>query len=373
MSAEIVKAQNSPPAEVQHSVGATTEVSARRSMAEVQAMAYMAKQFPRDQQKALDNILIACRRPKLAKDGYYEYSKGKTVIKGVSIRVAEVMAREWGNVQYGFIELERTNTSITAQAYCWDMETNTRAERTVTIPTRMVYTGKNDSAQEYERSLSELVANQMQRKVRVCILAIIPSDIVEAAQEECLKTQRTHLQWNGQDGEARRREDITRMVVAFEGIGVSRKQLEKRFQRNIDTLEPAQFMSLRGIYTSIKDGMATVDSYFDKSADDEPAKPSASVEERLKKRAAKAKNEAADVSKDKPVMTVSDDKATLKEQALKEVEAWVEDGCEVAEDYRIAMQRIDDGVKEGTMNPDWVEDAKAVVRRVASKNGVVIK
>ena len=372
MSVEIVKNNakktNVVPAEQTAPPPAVTEISSRRSMAEVQAMAYMAKEFPRNQIQAEQRIKIACQRPGLAKTGLYQYSKGGTKIHGVSIRVAEVIAREWGNIQFGYTELDRTPSTITAQAYAWDMETNTRAERTVTINTSQLY-GQFKNEQEYERGISELVANQMQRRVRVCILAIIPSDIIEMAEDECLKTQKTNLHWDGADGEAKRKDDILRMVASFEGMGVTRQQIEKRFQRNIDAMEPAQFLSLRSIYMSIKDGMATVDTYFPPKAEDATTEQE-SIGERLKKRASKVKKETADVGADKQAdQPPVDDKA----QAMKEVEAWVRDGCDVPEDFKIAIQQLQDNLKQGLGNPDWIEDEIAIVKKVAKEKGVILK
>ncbi len=369
MSVDIVKTTNNQitgTGEQTAPPPAVTEISSRRSMAEVQAMVYMAKEFPRNQMQAEERIKIACQRPKLAKTGLYQYSKGGTKIHGVSIRVAEVIAREWGNIQYGYTELDRTPSTITAQAYAWDMETNTRAERTVTINTSQLY-GQYKNEQEYERAITELVANQKQRRVRVCILAIIPSDIIETAEDECLKTQRTHLHWDGPDGEAKRKDDILRMVVAFEGMGVTRKQIEKRFQRNIDSMEPAQFMSLRSIYMSIKDGMSTIDSYFPPNPDDEPKAEKESVGDRLKKRASKVKKEIAEP--DATVQPPVDDKATT----LKETEDWVRNGCDIQEDFEIAIQRLEESSRNGLGNPDWLEDQKEVVRKVAKEKGITLK
>ena len=100
--------------------GALGEVEKSRAIAEAQAAMVIAKQFPRNEIKALDRILNACARPGLAEAALYTYSRGGTEITGPSIRLAEALAQNWGNIQFGIWKpiprrsrLSRSGTSAT--------------------------------------------------------------------------------------------------------------------------------------------------------------------------------------------------------------------------------------------------------------------
>lgn len=53
------------------------------------------------------------------------------------------------------------------------------------------------------------------------------------------------------------------MVEAFDKIGVTKGMLEKRIQRRIEAIRPAQVVHLRKIYVSVLDEMSTVEEWFE--------------------------------------------------------------------------------------------------------------
>lgn len=111
-----------------------TAVSSMREAQEVQAMVIMAKRFPRDEKLASQRVLTACTRPTLANQAVYQFSRGNSDVSGPSIRLAESIAQCWGNLTYGFRELEQSGGESTVEAMCWDIETNTRVTRVFKVP-----------------------------------------------------------------------------------------------------------------------------------------------------------------------------------------------------------------------------------------------
>jgi hypothetical protein len=183
----------------------------------------------------------------------YEYARGGTDISGPSIRLAEAIAQAWGNIQYGVRELSRDPETATVQAYAWDLETGTRREVTFQVP--LIRSTRNGSYRlEDPRDIYETVANQGARRVRACILALIPGDIVDAAVEQCEVTMRAKADVSP--------ESISRMVEAFGALGVTREQIERRIQRRLDSITPAQVVQLKKIYASLRDGMSHVSDWF---------------------------------------------------------------------------------------------------------------
>lgn len=234
---------------------ATVEAAASRSAQEVQAAMVIAKKFPRDQVAAYERIMQACKRRSLAEVAEYVYPRGSTQITGPSIRLAEVIAQNWGNFEAGVVELERHDGESTVMAYAWDLETNARDVKVFTIK-HVRETKKGNYTLDDPRDIYELVANQGARRKRACILAVVPGDIVDAAREECGRTLATH----GKNEPLIDR--VRKMVLAFAELGVTQGMLEGRLGHKMDATIEQELVNLRRIYTSIRDGMGKRDEFF---------------------------------------------------------------------------------------------------------------
>jgi hypothetical protein len=225
-----------------------------RAVAEVQASYVIAKKFPRNQHESYMAIVDACKRPFLAEQAIYAYPRGGSLVKGPSIRLAEAMAQAWGNLDCGVRELSQSDGVSVAEAYAIDLQTNTRITKVFHVPhTRDTKKGKTRLTDS--RDIYEAVANQGARRLRACILGIIPGDVIEAAVEQCSKTL--------QSSDIPVGEQVRRMISAFDEFGVKVEHLEKRLGHNLDATIPAEIVTLKTIYKSIKDGMATREDFFD--------------------------------------------------------------------------------------------------------------
>lgn len=240
------------PARTAHN--AVADAGQQREIAEVQAAMVIAKRFPRDQIEATDRILAACTRPTLAEGALYSYSRGGSEISGPSIRLAEACAQAWGNVQFGIRELEQSNGSSTVEAFAWDIETNTRQVKVFQVEHKR-HTRKGSYKLEDPRDIYELIANNGARRLRACILGVIPGDVIEAAVKQCEETLTANADTSP--------EGIKKLVDAFAGFGVTQEQIEKRIQRRMESIRPAQVMQLRKVYTSLKDGMSQPADWFE--------------------------------------------------------------------------------------------------------------
>lgn len=219
----------------------------------IQGAIISAKNFPRDSGAALKKIEQSCARPKLAEAGMYSYVRGGQNITGPSIRLAEVIIQNWGNAQFGFREIAREQNMSTVYCYCVDLETN--VTRDVEFRLALVRDTKKETyVLTTERDIYELIANQASRRVRACILALVPGDIVEAAVEACEKT----LENEGKTSEKRQA-----AVAAFQVLGVGVDQIEKRLGHRITALSQIEYVQLKKIYQSIRDGMSEVVDWFE--------------------------------------------------------------------------------------------------------------
>lgn len=114
--------------------GVGTEMMVSRQAQEVQAAMVIAKKFPRNEVESFNRIMQACKRRSLAEQAMYEYPRGTTKVTGPSIRLAEAMAQNWGNIDFGITELEQRSGESQVMAYAWDLETNTRQTKIFAVP-----------------------------------------------------------------------------------------------------------------------------------------------------------------------------------------------------------------------------------------------
>lgn len=237
---------------------AMAQASSSREMEEVKGQIFMARQFPRNVFQAEQRILDACKRQSLASTAVYSYPRGGQKVEGPSIRLAEVLAQNWGNLAFGVKELEQRPGESVAMAYAWDLETNVRQEKVFTVPHSRYTKNKGITKLTDPRDIYEMVANNGARRLRACILGIIPGDIVESAVEECNRT----LSGNNKQP---LKDRIAKALEAFKNkYRVTQEMVEERFGYNADAFTEYDFVELIKIFNSLKDGMSKVDDWFDK-------------------------------------------------------------------------------------------------------------
>lgn len=233
-----------------------TEMMISRQAQEVQAAMVIAKKFPRDEVESYNRIMQSCKRKSLAESAMYEYPRGGTKVTGPSIRLAESMAQNWGNLDFGITELEQRNGESQVMAYAWDLETNTRQVKIFSVP-HVRSTKKGNVPLTDPRDIYEMVANQGARRLRSCILGIIPGDVVDAAVREC---QKTLVSGNDKPLIDRVRDGIRLFEEKF---SVTQEMIEKYIGCKCEAFSENDMIRLNNVYRSLRDGMASREQYFD--------------------------------------------------------------------------------------------------------------
>ena len=233
-----------------------TEMMISRQAQEVQAAMVIAKRFPRDEVEAFNRILLSCKRKSLAESAMYEYPRGGSKVTGPSIRLAEAIAQNWENIDFGITELEQKNGESQVMAYAWDLETNSRQTKIFSVP-HVRSTKKGNAPLTDPRDIYEMVANQGARRLRSCILGIIPGDVVEAAVKECQKT----LVLGSDKPLIDRVRDGIRLFE--EKFSVTQEMIEKYIGCKCEAFSENDMIRLNNVYRSLRDGMASREQYFD--------------------------------------------------------------------------------------------------------------
>lgn len=240
---------------VEYTGGGLVSIEQSRAVQEVQGQMVIAKKFPREERVSRDRVLKACQSFRLAEVAEYAYPRSSTTITGPSIRLAEVLARCWTNINFGLIEVNQADGSSDVIAFAWDLETNVKVTREFKVGHRMKAHGKIKELTD-PRDIYEIVANQGQRRVRACILELIPGNIVDEALEACQQTIKTAT------GNVPIEERASKMLAKFEALDVTQNMIEKRLGHPIKSIIEQELIALGKIYTAISDGIGKKEEYF---------------------------------------------------------------------------------------------------------------
>lgn len=244
--------------------------SEARVIASVKAQVIMAKQFPRDPAYAMSRILDECKRPTLADAAVYTFPRGKETVTGPSIRLAEVLARNFGNMTFGYEVLERRPArgnvpgSSIIRAYAWDFETNLVIDRQFEVK-HWRSTRSGGYAITDDRDIYELEANMSARRIRACILQMIPGDVTDAAVAACRRTAASGVNELMSDPK-KRAQTIATMIRIYAKMGVTQDDLESCLNCKADDWNADHMLRLKEIKTSLEDGNSTMGDYFPRLA-----------------------------------------------------------------------------------------------------------
>ena len=153
--------------------------------AEVDIQIATAKQYPRDINASLNKIATYAMMDKeTAEDCFYvlrrqDANGNSSVIEGLSVRMAEIIAGAWGNLRVQTRIIGNDGRMITAQAICHDLETNFAVSKEVK---RRITT---KSGKTYSEDMQVVTGNAAASiAFRNAVLAVIPKAITKRVINE---------------------------------------------------------------------------------------------------------------------------------------------------------------------------------------------
>ncbi|BCP56215.1 hypothetical protein K32_48320 [Kaistia sp. 32K] len=260
MSQELIQAGQNLPAFAQRAglpagvnAGAVA-IEVERAVAEAKGQMQLAKMFPRDLNGAYAELMEACKLPALAGVAFYSVPQGGQKVTGPSIRLAEEIARVYGNFEFGHRELSRIEAGpgprefgrSEIEVYAWDKQTNNRSIRQITV-LHVLDTKEGPRKLRDQKDIDNKIANVASKQSRGRILAMMPKWMVEAAIEECKKT----LAGNNQEPLSVR---ARKMTQAFATYGVTTEHLERYLGHKLDEILLDELADLTGVFNALKDG-----------------------------------------------------------------------------------------------------------------------
>lgn len=225
--------------------------------AEVDTQIATAKQYPRDIYGALNNIkTIATLDNSTAEDCFYALRRQGTLIEGVSVRLAEIIAGAWGNMRVQTRIIGNDGKTITAQGVCHDLETNlavsVEVKRRITDKTGRTY---SEDMQVTTGNAASAIA------FRNAVLKVVPKAVTKRVIDEIKQV----ALGKSIDLETRRQN----MIAYFGKLGVSQADiLTYCGVKRIEEITSEMVFELSGLKNAIKEGTTTVAEIFKQNTAD---------------------------------------------------------------------------------------------------------
>ncbi len=246
------------PAAQRTNVSQATAIEQSRAVAEVQASVFVAQQNPRNKAFAIAEMQEACGMKTVAERAFFKFPRSGQTVSGASIHLARELARCWGNIHFGVVELRRDDVKGESemQAFAWDLETNARTATTFIVPHKRD-TKKGVVQLEDMRDIYENNANNGARRLREAIFTVLPGWFVEDAQQICRDTLD-----NDGGSKVPLSKRIADCISGFDRLGVTRAQIEAKLGRPSSEWTERDISELGVSFRSIKAGELSRDDEF---------------------------------------------------------------------------------------------------------------
>lgn len=222
---------------------------------EVEAQLAAAHQWPRSITKFLkDAKTMATITLEVAQSCMYSLPRkenGRTkMITGPSVRLAEICASSYGNLQIGARVIDEEDREVVAQGAAWDMERNLRC----TIETRRRIT--NREGRRFSDDMVVTTGNAAASiALRNAVFRVIPRAYVDVVLDEARRVA---------VGDAKTLDSKRAQIIDRLGkIGVPADRVLSRLElKGVDDIGLEHLEILIGLGTAIKDGATTIEEAF---------------------------------------------------------------------------------------------------------------
>ena len=259
---------------------------------EAEGKMLLARQYPRDLARVEKSLLTDCARLGFANAARYSRPVGmkkndKTgkwedaFARGFSIRFAEAAAQKMGNLDVRSLVVFEDDEKSIIRCIATDLETNLTYSRDTEIPktverrklkdgqkalgARQNAKGDNvyivlASPQEHEVAR----AAEVSKKTRDLILRMLPADIKEACETQCLAALEVFFSKS-------RAGAIDGIKKGFAALSITEAQIAAYLGHPLDAMTSEEYQELTAVGAGIKEGLATWAQIMADKRDDTPA------------------------------------------------------------------------------------------------------
>lgn len=232
----------------------TSPVVYEQEKAAIDTQVATAKAYPRNIQRVIDNSIATVSLDiETAQTCTYAVPRGGKQITGPSVHLARIISQFWGHLRTDTRVIAIDKTHVTAEAVCWDLETNVAMK----VQVKRSIMGKHG---RYNEDMITVTGNAACAvALRNAVFNVIPKGVIDrvykAAQGVILGDVSDKNKFL-----ARRKQVFDGIKDAFD---VNEKEVLKAIGKaTIAHVTPEDLVVLIGFAQSIKDGDTTVESVF---------------------------------------------------------------------------------------------------------------
>jgi len=221
------------------------------SKAEIDTAIATAKRYPRSIKKFQQEAMsLATLDEDTAKSCIYALPREGKVIRGESVRLAEIIGASYGNLRYAARVVQETAHTVVAQGICFDLERNISAS--VEVSRRIV----DKHGRRYSRDMIEMTKNAAcSIALRNAIFRVVPKALVkpiyDAARRVAIGDASTLS------------ERRMKAIEAFAKMGIFEDRLLAKLEvPSVEDIGLEHLEVLVGLYNAIRDGTTTIDEAF---------------------------------------------------------------------------------------------------------------
>lgn len=286
-------------------VGALAEIS----RAEIDIQITTAKQYPRNPVACLRQVREFVSDPKVAAECIYTRPVGGgKFAEGPSIRFAELLASNWGNIRVGSRPIEEGKKRVKCQAVAFDLEKNT----IITHEVERSIVGKNG-----QRYPDHLIATTIAATCSIAFRGAVERCIPRPMWEGAYQAARTAAVSDGGDINVR----IKKMLTWFEEQGVDQEAVLKACGRaSVESIVGEDLIPLLGLSNAIRDGSISPDDLNPTTGSKRSKKAAAGLMNAGKTLKREAKNPSDATKLEEAICSVTTDSVGDREAALNYLE-----------------------------------------------------
>ena len=218
-----------------------------------------ARAFPRNIRQCMDNVeATIAMSPEVAASCYYTLTKRPgTAITGASIRLAEIFASFWGNIQAGTRVISNNGKSVVVEGWCMDLETNAKVSHEVS---RGILTkDKKPYSVDMQNTTISAASAIAFRNV---VFKIIPRVFIDKALRKSMDIA-VEADVLAKDKKAFEEKRHNMFEGLEKRLGVPSMRVLTFFGKDsIDAIDIEDLKIIRGVGTAIKDGMIKAEEAF---------------------------------------------------------------------------------------------------------------
>lgn len=229
----------------------TPEAALAMTKAEIDIQISTAKTYPRklDEFKARCESMVAIS-PEVAASCNYALTRSNKTIEGPSVRLAEIIQNNWGNMRTGAKVLEESGDFVVVQGACHDLESNVAV--TVEVKRRIA----DKKGKRYNLDMIQTTtAAAISIAIRNAVFKIVPN-VYTKHFSDVAKTVALGKPESFNDRVKKAFEFFTDWKVSEDKI-LEKLGIEKKTQ-----MTKAHLLTLQGIATAVRDNMTTIENEF---------------------------------------------------------------------------------------------------------------